>query len=368
MSDYLAREALRRIKLLADANVPDPKLTALAQRASLSRILLKIAEMQLVDGVDAEYLQARAHIAGKGYDPLQPIVGWDMLTRARYTRADTVGAGAAGGYLTETDVPTAADALRPVAVCAALGATFLNAKNNISWPRQTGIATAQWLGSETTVATETQQTLSNLSLTPKTVGIYTEVSRQLLLQSDVDLVIMRDLVRAIANAADLAALFGTGLSGQPAGLIYDQSINSFSGTTATVGTFTSAFVALGDGLDDDSGGVAANRTVAGLLRQRPETTGSTKTIWDGKLTDGTVIDYPARSTTAMPSGACIVGNWKYLVIATWAGGIELVVNRYGDSVTGVNNFKQGIVGVRALLTMDAGAIYPAAFNYASAVT
>ena len=114
--------------------------------------------------------------------------------------------------------------------------------------------------------------------------------------------------------------------------------------------------------------VAANRTVAGLLRQRPETTGSTKTIWDGTLTNGRVVDYPARSTTAMPSGSAIIGNWKYLIIAVWGGGIELVVNPYGDMVTGTQNFMKGVVGYRAMLSMDAGAIYPGAFNYAASVT
>jgi hypothetical protein len=70
----------------------------------------------------------------------------------------------------------------------------------------------------------------------------------------------------------------------------------------------------------------------------------------------------------MPSGSCIVGNWKYLIIAVWGGGIELVVNRYGDQVTGTQNFQKGIVGYRALLSMDAGAIYPGAFTYAASVT
>jgi HK97 family phage major capsid protein len=364
-TDYLAHETLRRIKLLADCGVPDRRLTALAQRASLANILLKSAEMQPIRGAEQEYLQARAHIAGKPYDSMQPIIGWDLLTMAR---ADTVYPAGGGGYLVETEVPTAADALRPTMICAALGATFIEARGNVAWPRQTALASAQWLGSETTVATETQQTLSQLALTPHTVAAYTEASRQLLLQSNADAIIARDLLRIIAAAADLAALYGSGTAGQPTGLTLDAGVGSFSGTGAVAATFIDAFVGLGDALDIDAGGVAANRTTAGLLRTRPETTGSTRTVWMGKLTNGAVVDYPARSSTAVASGNAIVGNWKYLVIATWGGGIELVVNPYGDQVTGVNNFRQGVVGFRAMLTMDAGAIYPAAFTVASSVT
>ena len=368
MSNHLANEALRRIRHLADLTAPpEPEFLALARRASLSRTLLKGAEMHPINGVDAEYFQETARRAGKPYDCMQPIIGWE-----KFTRADTVLPGSAGGYTTGTAVPGAVDALRPVMACAALGATFIETTGNLALPRQTGIAGAQWQGSESTVVTETQQTLSNLGLTPHTVGVYSEISRQALVQSNIEAVVERDLIRAIANAADIGALYGTGESGQPVGITVNAGgtggIGTFSGTSATVATFTSAFVALGDGLDDDSGGVAANRTVAGLLRQRPETTGSTRTLWDGKLTDGTVIDYPARSSTALSSGNAIVGNWKYLVIATWGGGIELVINPYGDQVTGVNNFRQGVVGYRALLTMDAGAVYPSAFAFAAAVT
>ena len=39
-------------------------------------------------------------------DPFKPIIAWDLLL-TREKRADTVGVGAAGGYLTETAVPSA---------------------------------------------------------------------------------------------------------------------------------------------------------------------------------------------------------------------------------------------------------------------
>jgi HK97 family phage major capsid protein len=363
VTDHIANETLRRIRNLATVAAPDPRFDALRTKVSLSHVLFCGAEMRQINGENREYFEETARRANKGYDPYNLIAGWEL-----FTRADQVNPASTGGYLTATGVPTAADALRPTMVCGALGATFVDAKANISWPRQTGIASATWLGSESTTITEANQTLSNLGLTPHTVGVYTEVSRQLLLQSSADAIVRRDVVKAVGNAADLAALYGTGASGQPVGLTLDNGILTFSGTAAAAATFCSAFVALGDALDDDTPGLAVNRTLAGTLRTRPETTGSSQTVWQGKLTNGTVIDFAARSSTALSSGNVILGNWKYLVIAAWGGGIELSINPYGDGVTGTTNFQKGIVGYRAMLTMDSGAIYPAAFNYGAAVT
>jgi HK97 family phage major capsid protein len=360
--DHIAHETLRRIRDLAQVAAPDPRREELCRQVSVPRILLAGAEMRRFDGADAEYLVEQARTAGVQYDPTRPRLGWDLLCRA-----DTVATANTGGYLVATDRPTAADALRPTTIAFQLGASSIEAKSNVAIPRQTGIATAQWLGSETTVATAVNQTLSDLGLNPKTVSVYTEASRQLLLQSNADAIILRDIMRAVGNAGDLAALNGSGLSGTPLGLVNQAGIGSFSGSSASLTTFTNAFVSLGDGLGQ-RGGVGANRGTAGLLRSRAETTGSTKTLWSGQLTEGTVIDYPARSTTALPSGMAIVGSWEYLVIATWGGGIELSINPYGDGVTGPANFAKGIVGFRAMLTMDAGAIYPGAFTVATGVT
>ena len=360
--DYIAHETLRRIQSLAATAAPDSRYDALARRFSISRLMDRAAHMRPYDGTDAEYLQEVAHRAGRTYDPGAPIIGWDALA----TRADTVGAGNAGGFLVGTDTLSAADALRPTTVTVQLGATVIDAKANVSLPRQTGTATAYWLTPETAAAPESDTTLGQLNLTPHNIAAYGEASRQLLLQSNADSIITRDLLTIVGRGIDKAALYGTGTGGQPVG-ITGQGIGTFSGTAATVGTFTTAFVGLGDGLGQQ-GGVAANRTVAGLLRQRPETSGSTRTLWDGQLTQGTVLDYPARSTTAIPSGGCIIGSWEYFVLAVWGGGLELTVNPYGDQVNGLGNFQKGVVGFRVMCSIDAGAIYPGAFAYSTGVT
>jgi HK97 family phage major capsid protein len=342
----------------------DVGFDALCARASLARLIERASQGRYFDGAEGEVLTETARRSGKLYDQNRPTVPWEMLS----TRADTVGAAATGGYLVPgSAVLPAADALRPTTVVVQLGANVVPVSTaNYNLPRQTGRSTAIWQSTESTVVTESDQTFGSVALTPHTVGSYTEVSRLLLLQSDADQVIRRDLLGVVGRAIDLAALHGTGINGQPLGITGTPGIGSFSGTTLAIGGIVDAFVALGDGLSD-SGGVAANRTIAGTLRKRVET-GAASMIWNGNVVEGTVAGFPARSSTAVASGNLILGSWEKLTIATWNGGVDIMVNPYGDPVTAPNNFAKGILGIRCFCSLDIGISYPSAFSVASAVT
>ena len=288
------------------------------------------------------------------------------------TRADIVGTLSAGGYLAETVNLDAADALRPSTVAFQLGATYVPAPYGaaVNLPRQTGVGTAQWLTAETTSITESDQTFGQVAGTPRTIGAYTELSRLLTLQaapSPAEFVVRRDLVATVGRALDLAAFFGTGVAGQPHGLAGLAGVNTFTNTSATVSTIIGAAVALGDGLDA-SAGVATTKAVAGLLRERQEFSGSTKTLWQGSLIEGTCCDFPARSSSQLTAGSFFIGSFDYLNIVVWGEGVEVVSNPYGDSVNSPTNFAKGIIGVRAFLTADIVVTYPTAFAYASSTT
>jgi HK97 family phage major capsid protein len=342
----------------------DVAFDALCQRASLSRLVERGSQNRYYDGELGEVLHESARRAGKPFDQSRPIVPWEMLS----TRADTVGAAATGGYLVSgSAVLPAADALRPTTVVVQLGAQVAEVSTaNYNLPRQTGKATATWQSAESTVVTESDQTFGSVALSPHTVGAYSEASRQLLLQSNADDLIKRDLLAVVGRAIDLACLHGTGFNGQPLGITNTPGIGSFSGTTLAIGGIVDAFTALGDGLGD-GGGVAANRIVAGTLRKRVET-GAASMIWQGNVVTGTVAGFPARSSTAVAAGNLILGSWERLTIALWNGGIELAVNPFGDPVTAPNNFAKGIIGIRCFCSLDVGVSYPSAFTVATAVT
>ncbi len=222
------------------------------------------------------------------------IVPWSV-----FTRADTVGSVTAGGYLVSTENIDAADALRPNMVCGALGATFIPAPHgaNVNLPRQTTAGTATWLATgETTVIAESDQVFGQVAYQPHTVAAYTEFSRLGSLQaspSPMEFVVNRDVMGTVARAYDLAALFGTGINGQPHGLAGFTGVQTFSGTAMSLTSITNASIALADALDD-SAGVAANRTTAGLLKTRPESAGSARLLWEGSLIAGSSVGFPAR--------------------------------------------------------------------------
>ena len=71
--------------------------------------------------------------------------------------------------------------------------------------------------------TESQQTLGQIRLTPKTVGCFTDMTRRMMLQSSIDVenFIRSDFAAQIALAIDSAALNGSGVNGQPLGRIGD---------------------------------------------------------------------------------------------------------------------------------------------------
>jgi len=87
-------------------------------------------------------------------------------------------------------------------------------------PRQTVAGTAVWLANEASTITESTPTFVQIALSPKNVGAYSEISRQLLLQSNpaAESIVTNDLAQQVALAADLAALEGSGASGHRPGL------------------------------------------------------------------------------------------------------------------------------------------------------
>ena len=95
-----------------------------------------------------------------------------------------VGAATAGGNLvaTELDAGSFIDLLRNASALDQAGATVLTGlTGNVAIPRQSGAGTAYWVA-ESGAPTESQQSVDQVSLTPKTVAAFTDYSRRLMLQ------------------------------------------------------------------------------------------------------------------------------------------------------------------------------------------
>lgn len=346
----------------------DPNAKSKERREYSLRRAIRSAAAESYSGLEHEISKDLARTQATTQGGRSLLVPWWVFgdAHAALTRADYVGSNTAGGYLVDTLNVDAADALRPMMVCGALGATFIDGgAGNVTLPKQSGTATASWLSAETTQISETDQVFGQSAYSPHSVGAYTEWSRLTFLQAaptSVEYVVRRDLLGIVARALDLAALQGSGTAGQPKGLFGMTGVQTFSGTTLALPAYVNAISALGNALNESTG-VAASLSVAGILKQRPEQSASTRLMWEGSLVAGTSLGMRARSTAALSGAPLIIGSWNYLNICTWGGGIEILINPFATG-----NFQAGIVGMRAMLTCDVSPTWPAAFNVATTVT
>jgi HK97 family phage major capsid protein len=276
------------------------------------------------------------------------------------------GTGSAGGFLVATTNMSFIEQLRGRSVTMAMGATRMTGLvGNVTIPRQSAPATAYWLATESTAATESQQTFQQLSLTPKNVAAYTEISRQLMLQSDpsAETLVMNDLAAVVALAVDSAALNGTGASGQPMGILNTSGVGSVTGTSlgyAGIIEFQTDVISANALVNPGAAGYVSTPLVAGLLMARQRFSGTDTPLWDGGVLDGRIAGFRAMSSTQVPTATMIFGDWSQLVIGEW-GTLEIEVNPYA-------NFAAAIIGVRAFYTVDVAVRYPASFAVATSIT
>jgi len=267
-----------------------------------------------------------------------------------------VGTAGAGGNLVATELLGSSfiDLLRNAMVLDQLGVTWLRDLNgNIAIPSQTGGATAYWLA-ESGAPTESQQTIGQVTLTPKTVGAFTDYSRRLLLQSsiDVEMFVRADLAAIIGQAMQSGALVGGGTN-EPTGLLNTSGIGSVAGGANGAAPTYDHMVDLESAVANanaDMGRLAylTNTKVRGKLRKTQEFASTNgKPVWTsaaGRAGVGEVLGYDAFTTNAVPSnldkgtstGVCSAiayGNWADMLIGMW-GGLDIMLDPYAGATSG----------------------------------
>jgi HK97 family phage major capsid protein len=282
-------------------------------------------------------------------------------------KRDLSAAGATTGQrlvATELRPQDFIELLRARTRVVALGARMLTGLvGNVSIPKQTGAGTAYWLASESTAITESDQTIGQVTMTPRNVGAYTEISKQLTMQStpDAEQMVMDDLANVLAIGIDVAAIAGTGASGQPTGITTTAGIGSVTGTSlAYAGIVEFQTDVAGSNALADQCAYLTTPAVAGLLMQRQRFASTDTPLWSGSVLDGQMAGYRATSSTSVPAATAIFGDFSQVVIGEW-GVLELEVNPYA-------NFAAGIIGVRAWATVDVAIRQAGAFAVATSIT
>lgn len=231
------------------------------------------------------------------------------------------------------------DLLRPRTTIMRLARTMGGLVGNVEIPKQTGGATAYWIG-EGDDANETTPTIGQLGLSPKTVAAYTDITRRLLMQStpDAEAIVRGDLVAAIAQAIDYAGYYGTGTSNQPLGLANYTGINAvdFAAANPTYAELVQMETEIAaDNADVNSMAYVINARMRGYAKTTPKFASGASVSDAGVIWEpgNTLNGYTAEVTNQVANGDVFFGNFADLVVGMW-GGLDLTVDPYSLSKSG----------------------------------
>lgn len=216
-----------------------------------------------------------------------------------------------------------------------LGTPMGGLVGNVDVTRQTGGATAYWVGEGDNAQEGTPQ-IGQLELTPKTLAAYTDITRRLLKQSspDAEGIVRRDLVNAMAQAIDYAGYYGSGAGNQPRGIKNYTGINAVDFAAlwpsyAELVQMESEIAA--DNADIGQMGYIGNARFRGNCKTAPKFgTGTESTIWEP---GNTVNGYRTEITNQIANGDVFFGNFADMLIGMW-GGLDLTVDPYALSLSG----------------------------------
>ena len=290
-----------------------------------------------------------------------------------------VGTPAQGGNLVKTDLLMGSfiDILRNKAAVMQLGATFLpGLVGKVEIPRQSGVSATQWI-QETGTVTGSNATFDKVALDMKTIAAKSFVSRNMLRQVTmaIENFVRNELAKSIALAIDLAALSGSGASGEPKGIAFQEGVLALEGgTNGAAITFDHLIDMETKVADANADGTSmaylANAVTVGALKKIKDA--NNNYIWHSiagasrSAIPGEANGYPvARSnqarknlTKGTSAGVCseiFFGNWEDLFIGEW-GVLEILPNPYSAAA-----YDNGGLEIRALQSVDIAVRHPESF-------
>ena len=239
-------------------------------------------------------------------------------------------------------------------------ATMLNGlSGDVKIPKKTAASSAAFISSEGGAAGESEMTIGSVTMSPKTLGAFTDVTRQLMIQSslDVENLIRNDLAAAMAIAIDDAALEGSGSSGNPTGITNTTGINTVSLSSAAAPTFAE-IVSMESSLSVDNAllgdlSYIVHPTNAGTLKTTEKASNTAQFV----LTNGEMNGYPVVISPQLTANNYVFGNFSDLLVGMF-GGLDLVVDPFTNSTSGT-------VRVVALQSVDVAVRHAVSFCAAS---
>ena len=325
----------------------DKPLADLESRISLVDAINCQVEQRSATGALAEYAKEHERRTGQ---KAQGIAVPMSLFEQRAAQTTTTAAGIVPDDFRADQF---VGLLRNAMVVKSLGARVLpGLRGDVTIPRQKAASTAYWLAEGDTL-TDSGLTFDSVGLKPRHVGAITELSRQLLQQSNpaIEQLVRDDFINVVSLAVDKAMLHGDGVK-QPRGLINRTGANG-SVQVASLGApdwngwhEILEKLAL---LNIAPNAVLTHPAVATVLRTARKDASNPLA---GYLLEGnTLTELPVMSTNQLEAkseilGRILIGDFSEMVIGTW-GGIDVMVNPFAEGP-----YSRGAVQVRILTTMD----------------
>jgi HK97 family phage major capsid protein len=251
------------------------------------------------------------------------------------------------------------DVLRNASSVMQAGATMLSGlQGDVKIPKKTAASSAGWIATEGGAAAESEPTLGQVTMSPKTLGAFTDITRLMMMQSslDIEALIRNDLSTALALAIDLGALAGSGSSGQPTGIKNVNGINAPTAFAAANPTFAE-IVAMETAVAEDNAlmGNLAYILPAGMYGALKTTT---KDAGSGQFVvepGNTINGYRAIVSNQVTAGDLYFGNFSDLLVGMY-GGLDITVDPFTNSTSGT-------VRIVALQTMDVAVRHAVSFAF-----
>ena len=303
-----------------------------------------------------------------------------FIPREVFQRDLSVGTNSAGGFLRPTNhlgsefVPPALN----VPVIQQAGARVLaGLQGNVSIPRMSAGSTVSWVSSEGSALSESNATFGQLTLSPKDLGTFVDVTRRLVQQSDpsIEQILRDDFAMQLANGIDVACFHGTGTAGQPTGIINSSPNSVAIGTNGGAPTFAMLANMIRENgvdnlLDPSASWFINSKTMAKLMTTAKQSSGVEGNFIlspDASATDLRMLGYRAYVSNNVASNltkgsgtnlsAAFFGRPSDVIIGSW-GGVEILVDPFSAITTGT-------VRLRVFQSVDIGLRYASSWCVAS---
>lgn len=300
-----------------------------------------------------EQRDAQAHLGEQFLQGPAKPAGIIYPWATKESRALTATGGDGGGNLVGTDVIDIGSALRARLVLEKLGArVYGGLRSEALFPFPSSQINAEWK-SENAEAPNGSFTFRALSLAPKRVTAYLDVSWQLLIQGEaIENYLRSELFGALAEECQRVAIAGTGANNQPLGILNTPGIGEFAGgadgAAPTHDGLTQLEYLVAQGSELESTGWLLSPLVRRKLRRTPIFADGSNPIW-AQNEARTLLGHAAGVTRATPDNltkgaaaencsAIIHGEFSELLMGFWGPGIVVDAVRHGGHTNGKTRF------------------------------